>query len=169
MDTKVELHFGNNFISVLGSEEFVREQIDIFYDYFDKNANLIPEENDTVLEDLNMTPKTGSPKTANVREFYSQYTPSSQSESALVLAGWIYSQRGISPFEITELKALFDEVGASSPARLDNTIKLMQRDSKKLFQSLSGGLLRPSIYGENYFKSEMKLVPGALPDKRENT
>lgn len=159
METKIELRIGNNSILVQGTEEFIREQIDIFYDFCESRLPSDISDSDTVLEETNMTPKSDYLPTANARDFYAQYSPNSQAESALVLAGWLYTQRGASPFEVAELKALFDEIGAPSPARLDNTIKSMQRDSKKLFQSVSGGLFRPTIYGENYFKSEMRLSP----------
>lgn len=159
METKIELKIGNNTILIQGTEEFIREQIDIFYDFCNSNLPNDESEPDTILEETNMTPKTDHLQTENARDFYAQFSPNSQAESALVLAGWLYTQRGASPFEIAELKTLFDDIGAPSPARLDNTIRSIQRDSKKLFQSVSGGLFRPTIYGENYFKSEMKLSP----------
>jgi len=82
-----------------------------------------------------------------------------------VLAGWIYAQRGAEPFDAGELKTLFDEIGITCPARLDMTIKQLQRDSKKIFQTMAGGMFRPTVYGENYFKSEMKLLPRSLSPK----
>ncbi len=95
----------------------------------------------------------------DVRDFYASFNPKKPADSALVLAGWIYTQQGSSAFELGELRGLFDEVGVSSPARLDMTLKNCLRGGKKLFQNAGHGDYRPTVYGENHFKAEMNLRP----------
>jgi hypothetical protein len=165
MDAKVQIQIAGNSVTVEGSEQFVKDQIDVFYEFCSSDSS--EEVSDaSSLETTHMTPKSAQIESSkNVREFFSQFSPDKPSESALVLAGWIYTQRGSSPFDISELKSLFDEVGAPSSQHLDMTIRNMQRDTKKYFQSVAGGLWRPTVPCENYFKTEMKLTAGSVQEK----
>jgi len=96
----------------------------------------------------------------DVRDFYALFNPGKPADSALVLSGWFYTQRGSNSFTLEELRQLFDDVGVPMPDRIDMTLRNSARDGKKLFQNATHGSYRPTVHGENYFKSEMNLKPG---------
>ncbi len=96
----------------------------------------------------------------DVRDFYASFSPTTPADSALVLVGWFYTQRGNSAFSLEELYDLFDEVGVPRPNRVNMTLRACSRKGKKLFTSAGHGKFRPNVHGENYFKSEMNLRPG---------
>jgi hypothetical protein len=100
------------------------------------------------------------PPKGDVRDFYGSFNPKKPADSALILAGWFYTQRGSASFTLEELDALFDEVGVGRPARLDMTLRSSMRKGKTLFQNSGHGAYRPTVYGENVFKTEMNLRPG---------
>ncbi len=104
--------------------------------------------------------KIGLSTGGDVRDFYASFDPKKPADSVLVLAAWIYTQRGSASFTLTELNDLFDDVGVSRPARLDMTLRTCTRNGKNLFQNASHGSYRPTVHGENHFKKEMNLRPG---------
>jgi hypothetical protein len=77
----------------------------------------------------------------------------------MILAAWIYTQRGSGAFKLKELEELFDEVGVSRPNRIDMTLKSTRRKGKNLFTNAGHGSYRPTVYGENHFKTELNLRP----------
>lgn len=99
-------------------------------------------------------------RTGDVRDFFASFDPQKPSDSARVLTGWFYTQRGSSAFTLDELNGLFDEVGVPKPNRLNMTLRSASHDGKKLFKQAGHSQYRPTVYGENYFKSEMNLKPG---------
>jgi len=109
-------------------------------------------------KDIPTAKEKGAP--GDVRDFYASFNPQKPAESVLVLTGWLYTQRGSSPFSLEELRGLFDDVGVSMPSRIDMTLRNCARNGKKLFQRAGQGDYRPTVHGENYFKSEMSLKPG---------
>lgn len=118
---------------------------------FSHNPNLIPEKK---VVDVPVS-------SGDVRDFYASFNPKKPADSALVLAGWIYTQQGSTPFSLEELRSLFDEVGVSCPARIDMTLRNCTRSGKALFQNSGGhGNYRPTVYGENHFKTQMNIRPG---------
>lgn len=96
----------------------------------------------------------------DVRDFFASFDPQKPADSTLILAAWFYTQRGNSAFTLEELKDLFDEVGTPRPERINMTLNACARKGKKLFMNAGHGKFRPSVNGENYFKSEMNLRPG---------
>ncbi len=96
----------------------------------------------------------------SVRDFYATFDPKKPADSAIILSGWLYTQRGSSPFTLTELEELFDELGVPRPAKLNMTLRASARKGKKLFQNAGRGSYRPTVPGENYFKQEMNIRPG---------
>lgn len=96
----------------------------------------------------------------DVRDFYASFNPGKPADSALVLSGWFYTQRGNNSFTLEELRTLFDDVGVPMPDRIDMTLRNSARNGKKLFQNAGHGNYRPTVHGENYFKAEMNLKPG---------
>lgn len=96
----------------------------------------------------------------DVRDFFASFDPQKPADSTLVLSAWLYTQRGNSAFTLEELYELFDEVGTPRPNKVNMTLKACARKGKKLFMNAGHGKFRPSVNGENYFKSEMNLRPG---------
>lgn len=96
----------------------------------------------------------------DVRDFYASFNPTKPADSALVLAGWFYTQQGSSAFSLEELYKLFDEVGVPRPNRVNMTLRSCSRKGKNLFTPAGHGKFRPNVHGENHFKSEMNLRPG---------
>lgn len=99
-------------------------------------------------------------KVTDVRSYFLRFEPKKPADCIVILAGYIYTQRGSAPFTLKELRELSDEVGATIPARIEMTLKAAQRKGKKLFQSAGTGKYRPSVYGENHFKKDLRLRPG---------
>jgi len=105
-------------------------------------------------------PTTEGGTSGDVRDFYASFNPTKPADSVLVLAGWLYTQRGSTPFTLTELRDLINDVGVPMPDRIDMTLRNCTRNGKKLFQRAGQGDYRPTVHGENFFKSEMNLKPG---------
>lgn len=120
----------------------------------EKSAELPSNKGAKTKDDVQTPPK------GDVRDFYGSFDPKKPSDSALVLTGWFYTQRGSASFTLDELNELFDEVGVSRPARLDMTLRSAMRKGKALFQNSAHGSYRPTVYGENCFKTELNLRPG---------
>jgi len=115
-------------------------------------------EMDSKGKDKPIITKSGAP--GDVRDFYASFDPQKPADSVLVLTGWFYTQRGSTSFSLAELRDLFDDVGVPMPSRIDMTLRNCTRDGKKLFQRADQGAYRPTVHGENFFKSDMSLKPG---------
>lgn len=90
------------------------------------------------------------------KEYYTQFQTDKPADVAKILAGWIYKTRGSEPFTFKEIEELFNELGETRPARLEMTFKAAQYKGKKLFVSAGYGKVKPTVYGENYFKQLFK-------------
>jgi hypothetical protein len=103
-------------------------------------------------------PHSGASAT-RVRDFYTKHNPDKPAKRVRILAAWIYTQKGSSPFSLKEVEDLFDEVGVGRPNRIDMTLKNALEKGKKLFQSSGHGKYRPTVHGENYFKEKLGVKP----------
>ena len=105
--------------------------------------------------------RKGSAVNTSVRDFFVTHDPQKPADATLILAAWLYTQRGNTAFSLDELYKLFDEVGSPRPNKVNMTLRTCSRKGKILFMSAGHGKFRPNINGENYFKSDMNLRPSA--------
>lgn len=95
-----------------------------------------------------------------IRAFIAKQEDEKPSDNVYSIVGWLYSQYGTQPFEITEIKKLADDAGVTVPARIDMTLTGMKKSGKSLVQNLSKGRYRVTVQGEIYFKEKYGISKG---------
>lgn len=105
-------------------------------------------------------PSTGG---GDAEQLFTKYGSAKPAENALLAAAWIYSQYGVQPFSISELRSVAEGAGLTIPNRLDMTIRQAKRSGKALFVRAGQDRYRPTVHGEAFFKSAYGATKGNLP------
>lgn len=82
------------------------------------------------------------------------------SDRAFLCAAYHFSIYGMAPFAVTELRKIAEDAGEILPDRVDKTLNQAASKGKKLFQSVSRGIFKPTVAGASYFKEEFDVKPG---------
>jgi hypothetical protein len=92
--------------------------------------------------------------------FFTTHPAEKPSENALLCAAFFFSQYGSQPFSVGDIQAIADSVGITVPSRVDMTIRAAQRENKALFQRVARDKYRPTVHGEQYFKTNYQVKKG---------
>lgn len=92
--------------------------------------------------------------------FFKQFDHTKPSDNALLIAAYLYSQFGASPFSSEDVQELADDVGITIPSRCDMTFKQAQKKGKNLFAIVGRGKYKPTVHGEAYLKETYKVKKG---------
>jgi hypothetical protein len=116
-----------------------------------------PKPNDSVRK-----PDDDDPDTERA-EFFGAFDHDKPSDNLKLVAAYLYSQHGSTPFTAEELKTLADDVGITVPERIDMTLRQATVDGKSLFNNPSRGQFKPTVHGEAYMKKQYKVKKGKKP------
>ena len=87
---------------------------------------------------------------------------SSRADAAQAIAAYHYSRFGREPLTAAELKNIADDVGIIVPARPDMTLRGAKDTAGRRLFKIGGGLIRPSVHGEQYMKEKFAVSKGKL-------
>lgn len=93
-------------------------------------------------------------------ELFGKYPDAKPSENAILIAAWLYSQYGVQPFKLDEMREIAESVGLTIPTSIDMTLRQAQREGKALFQHTGRSEFRPTVPGELYFKKTYDVTKG---------
>lgn len=83
------------------------------------------------------------------------------SENARLLSAWWFSQYGAAPFSMKWIKETAASTGLTIPSSPAMTFRQATEKGKALYQALGkGGLVKPTVVGESYFRTTYKLKKG---------
>jgi len=86
---------------------------------------------------------------------------SKPSENAKLLTAWWFSQYGSAPFSMKWVKTTGNSTGLTIPDKPDMTYRQAKAKGKSLYRTLGeGGLFKPTIVGEAFFKTTYKVKKG---------
>jgi hypothetical protein len=86
------------------------------------------------------------------------------SENAKLLSAWWYAQHGAAPFSTKWIKETGASSGLTFPDKPDMTFRQAKNKGKSLYEALGeGGLIRPTISGEQYLKTTYGVKKGTKP------
>lgn len=108
-------------------------------------------------------PKIDPP--ADFNGFMDMFESEKEADNAKTIAAHLYREYGIEPFSVDEVRKLADAGGVTVPDRVDKTLVSATVAKKKLFKKAGPGMLRPSIYGEAYFKKKYGVKKGTKKRK----
>jgi hypothetical protein len=82
------------------------------------------------------------------------------SDHAFLCAAYHYSQYGMLPFSLDDLRQIASHAGVVIPDRLDMTLKNATNKGKKLFQSAGRNAYKPTAAAGVLFKEKWQVKPG---------
>jgi hypothetical protein len=86
------------------------------------------------------------------------------SENAKLLSAWWFSQYGAAPFSTKWIKETGASSGLTFPEKPDMTFRQAKSKGKGLYEALGeGGLIKPTISGEQYLKTTYGVKKGTKP------
>ena len=119
---------------------------------------------------------TGTPPDGNDGEdaaaddmdtFFSKFDHDKPSDNVFLIASYLYSTYGDSPFSVKEVQEIADEVGITLPDRPDVTLNAAQKKGKSLFNRTGKGMYKPTVHGATSFKEKYGVKKGKL--RKEGT
>lgn len=99
-------------------------------------------------------------ETKDAETFFTTHEHGKPADNAKLIAAYLYSQYGSEPFSLEEIRALSRAVGITIPSRIDATFATATEGGKKLFHGHGRGLIKPTVHGEEYMKSNYKVRTG---------
>lgn len=102
-------------------------------------------------------------------DFFTQFDHDKPADNALLIAAYHYRQYGTQPISLGEVRTLADDVGITIPERVDMTFKAAQRSGKNLFASAGIGKIKPTVYGEKFFKETYRVTKGKKKKEEKAT
>lgn len=104
---------------------------------------------------------TGSGSSGNLEELLKNYNDLKPSENAKLLSAHWYSMYGSAPFKTKWIDQAAADSGLTIPSSVDMTFRQAKDKGKLLYQPLGkGGLLKPTVVGEQYLKTTFKVKKG---------
>jgi hypothetical protein len=86
------------------------------------------------------------------------------SENAKLLSAWWFSQHGSAPFSMKWIKEMGTSSGLTFPDSPSMTFRQAASKGKNLYEALGeGGLMKPTISGEQYLKATYGVKKGTKP------
>ena len=101
--------------------------------------------------------------------FFRQFDQNKPSDNALLIAAYLYSQYGTSPFSSEDITELASDVGITIPSRCDMTFKKATKKGKKLFTKTGRGKYKPTVHGEAFLKDTYKVNKGRKTKEPEES
>lgn len=98
--------------------------------------------------------------TTDAEAFFTKHPDGKPAENVSLIAAYLYSQYGTSPFSIEDVRKTATAAGVTIPERPDMTIRSARRSGKKVFQRSGQNQYKPTVHGEAYFKSQYKVGKG---------
>jgi hypothetical protein len=106
-------------------------------------------------------PKKAVATAGDPATFFDEHEGEKPADNIVVLAGYLYGEYGMEPFDVQEIKDLASKVGAAISDRPDKTLGASKREGKALFKRAGKGKFRPTVHAEQIFKTELSLKKGA--------
>jgi hypothetical protein len=102
-----------------------------------------------------------SDSNGDLEELVKKHSDLKPNENAKLLSAHWYSLYGSAPFKTKWIEDTAAAAGLTIPNSVDMTFRQAKDKSKLLYQPLGkGGLLKPTVVGENYLKATFKVKKG---------
>lgn len=108
------------------------------------------------------TPEVSSPAGggSNLSLLLEKHSDKKPSDNAFLLTANWYHQYGLVPFSLANIRQGATSAGLTIPERLDKTLQNAQDGGKKLYQTVSQGMYKPTVHGEIYLKRVYGVTKG---------
>ena len=96
----------------------------------------------------------------SMEAFIGSFDHDKPADNAKLIAAYFYSEYGLEPFTLEDVRETAENVGIIIPARPDMTLTQAKEKGKKLFARAGKGKFRPTVHGEKYLKDTYSVKKG---------
>ncbi len=93
-------------------------------------------------------------------DFFRSFDHDKPADNVRLIAGYLYSEYGTTPFGLEEISAIANDVGITIPERPDMTLKKATHNGKSMFTTSGRGQYKPTVHGEAYLKETYQVRKG---------
>lgn len=114
----------------------------------------------------------GASKPADVsrlEEMVEKFDHDKPADAVKLLVAFLYSQYGVYPINLDEIRELGREVGVIVPKRLDMTLKNAKSNGKSLYEPKGNGCYQLTVHGQRYMKDTYSVQMGKKPRPTEGS
>jgi hypothetical protein len=108
----------------------------------------------------NGTGEESGPDLSEAEAFFTTHDGGKPADNAYLVAAYLYSQHGASPFSIDDVRAVATQAGLTLPERVDVTLGGGKKAGKQLFKRAGRGRLQPNVHGETYLRNTYNVTKG---------